>query len=91
MVFLDLYTESHLISYSNNDLILTFEVSSKLEEILRVKEFDMGYVVFDARYTTGVVEEYLDLEDALADLRLLKLRNNYFRGIGVEDICVRNH
>ena len=65
-------------------------VPKSLQELLKIKEFDMGYIVVDARYTHGIVEEYIDLDYDLSILGLADLRGNYFRGIRGEDICMKN-
>ena len=78
-----------ILEYKNSDLVLLTAVSNKLLDIIRVKEFDLGYMVVDAKYPHGIVEEYIDLEDALCMLGLYKLKEDYFSGVKEEDICLR--
>lgn len=48
---------------------IRFRTSDKLIRYERVKEWDNGYIVVDANYSTlGVVEEYIDLSPILEDL-----------------------
>ena len=79
-----------VISYKKDNLLLSIGVSKSLKEILSIKEFNMGYIVVNARYTHGIVEEYIDLDYGLSILGLSNLRNKYFKHVRSEDICVRN-
>lgn len=88
MVSLEL--QNGIITYKNKDLSISVGVSSLLEEILNVKEFDMGYIVVDAKYSHGIVEEYIDLDWGLSILGLSDLKEDYFKDVRSEDICVRN-
>lgn len=88
MVLLEL--NNGVISYKKDNLLLSVGVSKSLKEILSIKEFNMGYIVVNARYTHGIVEEYIDLDYGLSILGLSNLRNKYFKHVRSEDICVRN-
>lgn len=88
MVLLEL--NNGVISYKKDNLLLSVGVSKSLKEILSIKEFNMGYIVVNARYTHGIVEEYIDLDYGLSILGLSNLRNKYFKYVRSEDICVRN-
>ena len=46
--------------------------------------------IVDTTSTHGIVEEYIDLDYGLSILGLADLRDNYFRGIRGEDICMKN-
>lgn len=88
MVLLEL--NNGVISYKKDNLLLSVGVSKSLKEILSIKEFNMGYIVVNARYTHGIVEEYIDLDYGLSILGFSNLRNKYFKYVRSEDICVRN-
>lgn len=50
---------------------IRFRTSDKLIRYERIKEWDNGYIVVDAHYSTlGTVEEYIDLVPILEDLLL---------------------
>ena len=51
------------------DQCIKFRTSTKLRKYLQVKEWDNGYLVVDADYSTlGVTEEYVDIRSILDDL-----------------------
>lgn len=55
--------------FTFRDKCIKFRTSTKLRKYLRVKEWDNGYLVVDADYSTlGVTEEYVDIKAILDDL-----------------------
>jgi len=79
------------IYYRNGECFLASKVSSLIQSIERVKEFDNGYVVADLRSSDGsVCEDYIDFWWSLIMLNRMQDRDKYFKGIGVSDICVVN-
>lgn len=88
MIYLEL--KAGVLSYKRGNYHLVVGVSSSLLEIVRIKEFDMGYIVVDARYVDSIVEDYIDLDWSLSLLGLSKLRDKYFKGVRGDDICVKN-
>jgi len=55
--------------FTFRDKCIKFRTSTKLRKYLRVKEWDNGYLVVDADYSTlGVTEEYVDIKAILNDL-----------------------
>ena len=55
--------------FSFRDKCIKFRTSTKLKRYLRVKEWDNGYLVVDADYSTlGVTEEYVDITSILNNL-----------------------
>lgn len=59
--------EFTLFSYNNN--IIRFKTSQKLEKYTKLIEWDNGYIVVMAKYSTlGEVEDYIDLVPILENL-----------------------
>ena len=57
--------------FSFRDKRIKFRTSAKLKKYLRVKEWDNGYLVVDADYSTlGETEEYVDITSVLEDLNI---------------------
>ncbi len=55
--------------FTFRDKCIRFRTSTKLKRYLRVKEWDNGYLVVDADYSTlGETEEYVDITSILKDL-----------------------
>ena len=55
--------------FTFRDHCIRFRTSTKLKKYLRVKEWDDGYLVVDADYSTlGPTEEYVDIKSILNDL-----------------------
>ena len=55
--------------FAFRDKRIKFRTSTKLKNYLRVKEWDNGYLVVDADYSTlGPTEEYVDIRAILDDL-----------------------
>ena len=55
--------------FTFRDKCIKFRTSTKLKKYLRVKEWENGYLVVDADYSTlGVTEEYVDIKSILDDL-----------------------
>lgn len=55
--------------FTFRDKCIKFRTSPKLRKYVRVKEWDNGYLVVDADYSTlGVTEEYVDIHSILDDL-----------------------
>ena len=56
-------------SFSYGDVTIRFRTSRYLRRYIEVKEWDNGYLVVTADYSTlGEVEEYIDLAPVLCDL-----------------------
>lgn len=70
--------------FTFHDTCIKFRTSTKLKRYVRVKEWDNGYLVVDADYSTlGETEEYVDIASIVDDLyidtqRFLKPINNEF-------------
>lgn len=55
--------------FSFNGLDIRFRTSPRLVKYVKIKEWDNGYLVVDADYSTlGIVEEYIDLSNILNEL-----------------------
>lgn len=81
-----------IIYYKNDDKFIATSVSHKLTRIIQIKEHHMGYFVIDVEYDDGrIIEDYLDLRSSLLELGLLREQKNYFRGVKVKEICVKNY
>lgn len=80
------------VTFRNNQIQLSMIRSKTLVKILKINDWDKGYIAADCIMSNSAtpVEEYFDFEDVLRDLGLLKLKDRYFKGIKKEDICVLN-
>ena len=57
--------------FSARGLQIRFRTSPMLKRYIRVKEWDHGYLVVDADYSTiGITEEYIDITDVLNGLHI---------------------
>lgn len=81
-----------VIYYENCDKFIACSVSKNIVRIVRIKEHDMGCFVLDVEHNDGrVIEDYLDLGYSLSELGLSRERKDYFKGVRVQDICVKNY
>ena len=80
------------VTFRNNSLQLSMIRSKTLKKILKINDWHKGYIAADCVMSNSnkPVEEYFDFEDVLRDLRLLKLKDQYFKGIKKENICIIN-
>lgn len=62
--------DGEFTSFAYGPHVIRFRTSPKLREYRRVKQWDAGYLVVDARYDgiEGDVEEYIDLRPILENL-----------------------
>lgn len=64
-----LYNKGLYTIFSYEDMQIKFRTSPMLKKYVKIKEWDNGYLVVDADYTTlGVTEEYIDINDILDGL-----------------------
>ena len=64
-----LSSDEQFTSFSFNDHVIRFRISSRLEKYTRILEWDHGYIVVMADYKgLGEVEEYIDLLPILENL-----------------------
>lgn len=67
------YLSSHgdMTSFRYGGQNIRFRTSDKLESYTSIKEWDYGYLVVTAKYSTmGEVEDYIDLLPILKNLRV---------------------
>ena len=74
--------------FTFRDKRIKFRTSTKLKKYLRVKEWNNGYLVVDADYTTlGETEEYVDITSVLEDLYIdPKAFLKPIKGVQVENV-----
>lgn len=64
-----LSNEGKYTVFTYGDTSIKFRTSSKLEKYTKILEWDKGYIVVMAKYSTlGEVEEYIDLVPILKNL-----------------------
>ena len=58
------------IAFAHNERVIRFKGPKALESIRKVKEWDNGYLVVDAKYdySDELVEDYIDFGQILRDL-----------------------
>lgn len=66
-----LSNENQYTSFTAGDRVLRFRTPRNLLRYERVKEWNRGYIVVDATYDqAGTVEDYIDLNAILENLRI---------------------
>ena len=62
------------IKFTFRGTTVTFLVSKYMRKIIRIKEYNRGYIVMDVIYSTmkGIIEEYIDMEYIFDELQMDK-------------------